>query len=117
MSAVDLFGTRFIELMFEFVASIYQKVADGTMEDDEESCMKNCLCVFYSLIENHVTDQKISGAILQQVIQVTLQNLSRDKLKNDVLVANLETLCLCFYYNAQETFGVLINSFGVAIVN
>lgn len=43
--------------------------------------------------------------------------MSRDKLKNDVLVSNLETLSLCFYYNAQETFGILINSFGINIVS
>lgn len=38
------------------------------------------------------------------------------KIKKDVIVANLETLCLCFYYNAAETFSILVSNFGIAIV-
>lgn len=74
--------------------------------------MKNSLTVFYALIENHIVDQAISGPIIASIIQITLGNLNTPKAKTDVLVANLETICLCFFYNSQETFGVLVKSFG-----
>lgn len=108
----DLFGTNFAELLLYFVSSIYKKCAEGALEDDEEDCLKNSVTVFYALIENHVADQAISGAIIASVIQLTLGNLNQPKMKTDVLVANLETICLCFHYNASETFAILINSYG-----
>lgn len=116
LGASDIFGMRLVDLLFMCVSQIYEKCQSGSFEDDEESCMKNVLSVLYCLIENHITDQKISGNILQAIIQLTLNNLNRPKLKNDVLVANLETLSLCFYYNTTETLSILISLYGIPVI-
>lgn len=55
-TATDLFGVRFIDLIFSFVGSVYTKCAAGTFEDEEESAMKDSLSVLYCLLENRVTD-------------------------------------------------------------
>ncbi|KAL4486098.1 hypothetical protein ABPG72_004032 [Tetrahymena utriculariae] len=115
-TANDLFGKRFIDLVFLFISGIYQKCIEGGFDDDEETGMKNCLTVLYCLIENNLQTQKLSNGILPQIIQLTIQNLNTNKIKNDVIVANLETLCLCFYYNSTETFSILVNAYGIPIV-
>lgn len=55
LSATDIFGVNFVELLFICVRRVYEKSSEGVF-DDEESSMKNVLSVFYCLIENHLKD-------------------------------------------------------------
>jgi len=55
LSATDIFGVNFVDLLFTCVSRVYEKTSEGVF-DDEESSMKNVLSVFYCLIENHLTD-------------------------------------------------------------
>ena len=55
LTASDIFGVNFVDLLFQCVVRVYDKTQEGVF-DDEESCMKNVLCVFYCLIENHLKD-------------------------------------------------------------
>lgn len=53
-AATDLFGLRFIDLLYLFISKVYEKCLSGQFDDDEETGMKNCLTVLYCLIENNV---------------------------------------------------------------
>jgi hypothetical protein len=55
LSATDIFGVNFVDLMFICVNKVYEKTSEGVFDDDE-SAMKNVLSVFYCLIENHLKD-------------------------------------------------------------
>jgi len=56
LTASDIFGVNFVDLLFYCVVKVYEKCQSGSFDDDEESCMKNVLSVFYCLIENHLKD-------------------------------------------------------------
>ncbi|EGR28805.1 hypothetical protein IMG5_168410 [Ichthyophthirius multifiliis] len=98
----DFFGVPWIEQVFSLVKkSYFLGSQDGFLDD---GCLKSSIGLFLAILENQVVDQKVPSEIFTAIFKQALTSLSIKNLKKDVLVANMEVICLCFYYNCKDSF-------------